>query len=529
MIAGSTASGGHYTKVSENYSTNQQQTPSRPTFKQRSASSTQPNLNSHITRNHADPSPVSAVPGSSSSTSFFSMPTPLSASINSSTGYAGFANLPAAGESSTSITSPPNPAFHHSERPSMPTKKGSFANLKNVFKAATSGKSSAAASSSSSGAGVGTGSGISSPGAHNTNNYPGNGHMNGNGSGPSTPTSAQTAVGNTYPALRNPFSRSFSSNALPGTAPASAGVHPSGMSLRSVERTGSTSTSGTGAGGSLGPQSGKTSMGGKMYRVKDRPVAQTQYQPVTSSRKLGMSNSSNRQPIQQHQQQRSHHRAQASITTASSIGSGSVGSRYNSSGVSRVREDVEEESTMTRPPGSAPLYPSKRASHGYSSSDHSLQPHHHPRQADLHNLVHQQPGAESFVIPEPRSPGEIVMHELFRRFVSRSSDKLDLVVGQPLFNAEPGIGFVAPGKDTGYDDLLRSIAGVSKDYPREVMEFISGWGKSHGRSVQLEEREDMMRDPRMREVEAILDERRKVSDGAERPVELNASRLTVRV
>ena len=99
--ASSTGQGGgtHYTKTSDHYSA--QQTPSRPTFKQRSASSTQPNLNSHI----AHSSPISVVPGSASSTSFFTNsgqnqyaapPPPSSASLAG--GYAGFANLPAAGD-----------------------------------------------------------------------------------------------------------------------------------------------------------------------------------------------------------------------------------------------------------------------------------------------------------------------------------------------------------------------------------------------------------------------------------------------
>lgn len=345
--------------------------------------------------------------------------------------------------------------------------------------------------------------------AHNQNSHH---HNQPHQPGPSS----MNPQSNGLPALRNPFHRSFSSNALPPPVqPMSAGMHghtPTGMSLRSVERSGSASGSGFGLGpgqngvvngsanGNMNGAVGKTVLGGgKMYRVKDKPVSvstASQYQP-TASRKIGVgASSSNRQ--------RQQHRQQGSITTASSVGSGSVGSRYNGSmgggggGIAMVREEE------TVPPSSA--HPGKRASHGYSSSDHSLQQHHHHhhhhngRQTD-------RTAAENFVIPTPQSPGEIVMHELFRRFASRSSDKLDLVISQPLLTPHPDPGWVSQGKDTGYDDLLRSVGAVGRDYPRQVFDFVLGWAKSQGRAEQQEEGAGK---GRMSEVKEILDGRRAV-------------------
>jgi hypothetical protein len=213
------------------------------------------------------------------------------------------------------------------------------------------------------------------------------------------------------------------------------------------------------------------------------------------------------------------HRQQASIATASSIGSGSVGSRYNtsSSGVERVNEEAEEGSdnggfgaAMRRGLGSASgVTVGKRSSHGYSSSDH----HYQMSKSSHGDHAHAQASARSidnFVIPQPRSPGEIVLHELLRHFASRSNDKIEYLLDQPLFSEQSaGLMSISEGQDSAYDDLLRSVGAIAKDFPRQVVDFVTNWGQNQDRagvdtlSGALE--------GRMREVTMLINEKRTVS------------------
>jgi hypothetical protein len=127
--------------------------------------------------------------------------------------------------------------------------------------------------------------------------------------------------------------------------------------------------------------------------------------------------------------------------------------------------------------------------------------------------AHAQASARSidnFVIPEPRSPGEIVLHELLRHFASRSNDKIEFLLDQPLFSAQSaGLGIISEGKDVAYDDLLRSLGAIAKDFPRQVVDFVINWGQDQDRagvdalSGALE--------GRMREVMLLLNEKRIVS------------------
>ena len=563
--------------------------PARPAFKQRSASSTLPQQPQYLKQYSRTPAYNKEPVSSTSTTSSSNASTPLTphgvsaahtgVAVDSgkhsrhghmNSGHSGLASNPSAMNSATSLSSlPPNSPFagtqyaqspmnqsvglaspgmqmnltqHQHERPDrpvLPAKKGSFMNLKNAFKAATSGKSSSSstlatvASAKSSAPGS---NGVASSPASNTGNH---GYI---GQGPPGSQISQsmhpTAEGTNYPALRNPFNRSFSSNALPGSPHSSFSAHgPNGMSagstgglsLRTVERSGSGST-GLSMGIGPGPitSGAKSTLGGKMYRVKDKVGSAMDQTGSRSSgaRKAGPSTGSGSGSVSGSGSgsgsKMMRHRQQASIATASSIGSGSIGSRYNtsSSGVDRVKEEPEEGSenggfgaAMRRDLGLASGVTStgvrNRSSHGYSSSDH------HYQMSKSSHGDHAQAEAsgrsiDNFVIPQPRSPGEIVLHELLRHFASRSNDKIEYLLDQPLFSdRSAGLMAISEGRDGAYDDLLRSVGAIAKDFPRQVVDFVISWGQNQDR-VGLDTLSEAP-EGRMREVMMLLNERRIVS------------------
>ena len=135
-------------------------------------------------------------------------------------------------------------------------------------------------------------------------------------------------------------------------------------------------------------------------------------------------------------------------------------------------------------------------------------------------------------VPEPRTPGEIIMNELFRHFVSKSSDKIDLVLSRPLFpqhhesslksNHDPDEHFACllkEGADATFDDLLRSLATTARESrcTRQVIDLIVSWGSSQGIGAEAAVQRigdgslHATETSRMTEVVAVLNEKRVVS------------------
>jgi hypothetical protein len=447
--------------------------PARPTFKQRSASSA-PTPHQSQAQSQSTPQP------------------PLHYASPYGTNHS-----PTAATSSTSIHS-------FSAHTTGPAKKGSFANLKNAFKAATSGMHDRSHPGPSA---MGTIT-PNTPGAHAV-------------------TGSGASAG--YPALKNPFGRSFSSNALAHSGQASSLRSTQAVRSRPSE---SSSSNGTGV---LG-------MGGKMYRPKDRSGNRSQDRSGVASnssnerRAIGVGSSSgsigsrimgNRSVEHEHPTSGSGTPESFSPIRLNSPASSSGNGRRIGVGVQPGQTyshgHKKNASSSKKPPSlsSAPLTSIPNSTSGPSSAGSRRAGNHggslseQARQIQIQKLIAASEGASAGVegggMPKPREPGEILMHELFRHFVNKSEHKLEGVLSRPLFagqgHGDSPLLSLREGEDVAFDDLLRSLAVTARDYGRQVVNLVVSWGQSQTHAEQETDRQD---DDRVRELMAFLNERRVV-------------------
>lgn len=297
--------------------------------------------------------------------------------------------MPAAGASSTSIHSIVMPA-------AQPTKKSSFASLKNAFKAAASAMERSSSSANLSSAGVSSTHGSSS--GHHT--------QAGMQQHPLAQQHGATSATASLPALRNPFMRSFSSStvSLPLQSPhPHANQHHLPSQPHSATRV--TPTYNT----SSKQSSGSSFMSTRKSRERDRAAAAKQSPVVSHGHKFS------------HMSRPSGH----TVTTSSTSHSSTQFAYASAAGESVPALPSTYAYTNRRTPVTSPSAKTAMLAGmgGHTGSAAASLAFHQARAAAA---------AAAKAMPEPRSPNEILMHELFRHFVAQSDGKVELVVSKPL-------------------------------------------------------------------------------------------------
>lgn len=299
--------------------------------------------------------------------------------------------MPAAGASSTSIHSIVMPA-------AQPTKKSSFASLKNAFKAAASAMERSSSSANLSSAGVSSTHGSSS----------GYQSQAGTQQHPLAQQHGAASATASLPALRNPFMRSFSSStvSLPLQSPH---PHANHHHLPPQPHSAATRVTPSSYNTSSKQSSGSSFMSTRKSRERDRATAAKQSPSVSHGHKLS------------HMSRPSGH----TVTTSSTSHSSTQFAYASAAGESVPALPSSYSYTNRRTPVTSPSAKTAMLAGmgGHTSSAGASMAFHQARAAAA---------AAAKAMPEPRSPNEIVMHELFRHFVAQSDAKVELVVSKPL-------------------------------------------------------------------------------------------------
>jgi hypothetical protein len=302
--------------------------------------------------------------------------------------------LPAASASAHSIVMPA----------AQPTKKSSFANLKNAFKAAASAMERSSSSANLSSAGVSSTHGSSS------------GYQSQSSGNQQHPLAQQRGASNSaasLPALRNPFLRSFSSSAvsLPLQSPhpnhsasQNQHQHPPNQGNASATRVTPSSYNTTSK-----QSSGSSFLSARKSRERDRTTPAKQSPGVSHIHKFShMSRPSGHTVTTS---STSHSSTQFAYASAANESVPALPSSYNLSARRTPVTSPSAKSAMLAGMG------------GHTGSAAASVAFHQARIAAA---------MAAKAMPEPRSPNEIVMHELFRHFVAQSDSKVEQVVARPL-------------------------------------------------------------------------------------------------
>lgn len=299
--------------------------------------------------------------------------------------------MPAAGASSTSIHSIVMPA-------AQPTKKSSFASLKNAFKAAASAMERSSSSANLSSAGVSSTHGSSS----------GYQSQAGTQQHPLAQQHGAASATASLPALRNPFMRSFSSStvSLPLQSPH---PHANHHHLPPQPHSAATRVTPSSYNTSSKQSSGSSFMSTRKSRERDRATAAKQSPSVSHGHKFS------------HMSRPSGH----TVTTSSTSHSSTQFAYASAAGESVPALPSSYSYTTRRTPVTSPSAKTAMLAGmgGHTGSAAASMAFHQARAAAA---------AAAKAMPEPRSPNEIVMHELFRHFVAQSDAKVELVVSKPL-------------------------------------------------------------------------------------------------
>jgi hypothetical protein len=305
--------------------------------------------------------------------------------------------LPGAAASSTSIHSIVMPA-------AQPTKKSSFANLKNAFKAAANAMERSSSSANISSAGAST---------HGSSS----GYPSQSSSSQQHPLAQQHGASNmnaSLPALRNPFMRSFSSSAvsLPIHSPSQ---HQQQLQHQPPPHGSATRVTPSSYNTSSKPSSGSSFMSGRKSKDRDRA-------PVAAA-----AASSRHSPGISHSHKFSHmSRPSGHTVTTSSTSHSSTQFAYAGVGSEPVPMlPVSYAHPNRRTPVTSPSAKTAMLAGmgGHAAQTTASMAYHHARAAAA---------AAAKAMPAPRSPNEIVMHELFRHFVAQSDAKVESVLAKPL-------------------------------------------------------------------------------------------------
>lgn len=305
--------------------------------------------------------------------------------------------LPAASASTTSIHSIVMPA-------AQPTKKSSFANLKNAFKAAAS-----AMERSSSSANISSAGPSSTHGSSSGNQS----HSSGAQQHPLAQQRGASSSAASLPALRNPFLRSFSSSAvsLPLQSP-----HPSHSAGQNHHH--QPPNPGNSSATRVTPSS---------YNTSSKQSSGSSFLSTRKSRERDRATPAKQSPGVSHIHKFSHmSRPSGHTVTTSSTSHSSTQFAYASAAGETVPALPSSYNLMTRrTPVTSPSAKSAMLAGmgGHSGSAAASIAFHQARIAAA---------MAAKAMPEPRSPNEIVMHELFRHFVAQSDSKVDQVVSRPL-------------------------------------------------------------------------------------------------
>lgn len=364
-------------------------------------SASRPNFGSGSTRPQASQRPGAVNMGMGVKSPTRPMMKPRSGSSASESQYAA-RYLPAASSSTTSIHSIVMPA-------AQPTKKGSFANLKNAFKAAASAMERSSSSAN-----------LSSAGPSSTH-----GSSSGNQSaGPQQhPLAQQRGPPNSagpLPALRNPFLRSFSSSAvsLPLQSP-----HPSHSAGQNRHH--------------QPPNQGNPSATRvtPSYNTSSKQSSGSSFLSTRKSRERDRATAAKQSPGVSHIHKFSHMSRPSGHTVTTSSTSHSSGQFAYASAASETVPALPSSYATRRTPVTSPSAKSSLLAGmgGHSGSAAASMAFHQARIAAA---------VAAKAVPEPRSPNEIVMHELFRHFVAQSDGKVEQVVAKPLVS--PSSRFLDP-------------------------------------------------------------------------------------
>ncbi|KAJ9105333.1 hypothetical protein QFC21_001701 [Naganishia friedmannii] len=347
--------------------------------------------------------------------------------------------LPGAAASSTSIHSIVMPA-------AQPTKKSSFANLKNAFKAAASAMERSTSSVNLSSAGAST--------HGSSSGYPS--QSSGSQQHPLAQQHGASSVTASLPALRNPFMRSFSSSAvsLPIHSPSH---HPQPQHHQLPPHGSATRVTPSSYNTSSKPSSGSSFMSGRKSKDRDRATTTT----TATKHSPGVS----------HAHKFSHmSRPSGHTVTTSSTSHSSTQFAYAGVGSEPVPTlPVSYAHSNRRTPVTSPSAKTAMLAGmgGHGSQTTASMAYHHARAVAA---------AAAKAMPAPRSPNEIVMHELFRHFVAQSDGKVESVLAKPLMH-QKALELLHEGEDPLYDNLLHSLAECAKEFPKQVINFVAAWGQ----------------------------------------------------
>ncbi|KAJ9120857.1 hypothetical protein QFC22_002791 [Naganishia vaughanmartiniae] len=379
--------------------------------------------------------------------------------------------LPGAAASNTSIHSIVMPA-------AQPTKKSSFANLKNAFKAAASAMERSSSSANVSSAGAST---------HGSSS----GYPSQSSSSQQHPLAQQHGASNataSLPALRNPFMRSFSSSAvsLPIHSPSQHHQQPHyqpsthGSATRVTPSSYNTSSK---------PSSGSSFMSGRKSKDRDRAPPTT----TTATRHSpGMSHAHKFS----HVSRPSGHTVTTSSTSHSSTQFAYAGVGGEPVPMLPVSYAHSNRRTPVTSPSAKTAMLAGMGTHGAQTT--ASMAYHHARAVAA---------AAAKAMPAPRSPNEIVMHELFRHFVAQSDGKVESVLAKPLMH-QKALELLHEGEDPLYDNLLHSLAACAKEFPKHVINFVAAWGQMQSEGLNDDFPLDQPSSSRYQEYMNLVSERK---------------------
>ncbi|KAJ9095740.1 hypothetical protein QFC19_007453 [Naganishia cerealis] len=355
----------------------------------------------------------------------------------------------------------------------QPTKKSSFASLKNAFKAAANAmeRSSSSANVSSAGA--------STPGS--SSGYPS--QSSGSQQHPLAQQHGASNMTTSLPALRNPFMRSFSSSAvsLPIQPPSQ---HHQHLHHQPPSHTSATRVTPSSYNTSSKPSSGSSFMSSRKSKDRDRAITAKNSPGISHAHKFS------------HMSRPSGH-----TVTTSSTSHSSTQFAYAAMGSEPVPMlPVSYAHSNRRTPVTSPSAKTAMLAGmgGHTGHTTASMAYHHAKAVAA---------ATAKAMPEPRSPNEIVMHELFRHFVAQSDAKVENILAKPLMH-QKALELLHQGEDHIYDNLLHSLAECAKEFPKQVINFVAAWGQMQSEGLNDDFTGDQPSSSRYQEYMNLISERK---------------------
>ncbi|KAF5362660.1 hypothetical protein D9758_009577 [Tetrapyrgos nigripes] len=90
---------------------------------------------------------------------------------------------------------------------------------------------------------------------------------------------------------------------------------------------------------------------------------------------------------------------------------------------------------------------------------------------------------EDKVVMDPKTPSDFALHAVFMRFASTAEAKIDSFLRQPLESDPLLPGFIGPGTDQKFDEVLRSLGQIAQKHTKPVLDSIMRWRRSQVENV----------------------------------------------